>query len=119
MSVPVAPDELARRIDAYGAAAFLVTVGDDGAPHVVSVTASWKDGAVVVGAGRLDAATLLGPAAGEVAVRARQAGVPAHAVCADRALTLFDQRILDLQHVLEAPTVTALEQAGERLARSL
>ena len=72
--------------------------------------------AVVVGEGRLDATTLEGKVAGEIAVRARQAGVPCHAVCGQDALSPFDKRILDLQHVLEAPTLAALEDAGERLA---
>ena len=76
-------------------------------------------GAVIVGAGRLDAGTLLGPVAGEIAVRARQAGVPCFAVCAENGLTLFDQRILDLQQVVEAPSLQALEAAGERIAGSL
>jgi glycerate kinase len=76
-------------------------------------------GAVIVAAGRLHAGTLLGPVAGEIAVRARQAGVPCLAVCAENALTLFDQRILDLQQVAEARSPAALEDAGERLARGL
>ncbi|HEV2815287.1 MAG TPA: glycerate kinase, partial [Solirubrobacteraceae bacterium] len=75
--------------------------------------------AVVTGEGRIDATTLEGKAAGEVAVRCRQAGVPCHAVCGVNALSLFDQRILDLQHVLEAPTLRALEDAGEALAAAL
>jgi glycerate kinase len=73
---------------------------------------------VVTGEGRLDATTLEGKGAGEVAVRCRQAGVPCSAVCGVNALSLFDQRILDLQHVVEAPTLRALEEAGEALARA-
>jgi glycerate kinase len=72
---------------------------------------------VVTGEGRLDATTLEGKGAGEVAVRCRQAGVPCHAVCGASTLSLFDQRILDLQRVVEAPTLEALEAAGEALAR--
>ncbi|HEX8122468.1 MAG TPA: glycerate kinase [Solirubrobacteraceae bacterium] len=75
--------------------------------------------AVIIGEGRIDATTLEGKAAGEAAVRCRQAGVPCHAVCGASALSLFDQRILDLQHVVEAPTLAALEEAGERLAAVL
>ena len=67
---------------------------------------------VVTGEGRLDATTLEGKGAGEVAVRCRQAGVPCHAVCGANALSLFDQRILDLQRVIEAPTLGALRLAG-------
>jgi glycerate kinase len=76
-------------------------------------------GAVIVGEGRMAAASLEGPAAGEIAVRARQSGVPAHGVCAEHALTLFDQRILDLQHVIEAGTRDELEAAGVWLGRHL
>jgi glycerate kinase len=35
-------------------------------------------------------------------VRARQAGVPCHAVVGERALDLFATRILDLQRIVEA-----------------
>ena len=75
--------------------------------------------AVVTGEGRIDATTLQGKGAAEIAVRCRQAGVPCHAVCGSNALSLFDQRILDLQHVVEATTLRALEDAGERLAQAL
>jgi glycerate kinase len=75
--------------------------------------------AVVTGEGRFDATTLEGKAAGEVAVRCRQAGVPCHGICGENALSLFDQRILDLQHVVEAPTLAALEEEGERLVRDV
>jgi glycerate kinase len=75
--------------------------------------------AVIVGEARLDAGTLRGRVAGEIATRARQAGVPCHAVTAERAINLFDARILDLQGVVEAGTVEALEAAGEALAKLL
>ena len=75
--------------------------------------------AVVVGEGRLDAQTLTGKAAGEIAVRCRQAGVPAHAVVGTRALDDFGARVLDLQTVQEAGTPDQLEAAGERLVASL
>lgn len=76
-------------------------------------------GAVIVGEGRMDATTLEGKVAGEIAVRARQGGVPCHAVCGANALTPFEARILDLQQIVEAPTLAALEDAGELLARNL
>ena len=75
--------------------------------------------AVITGEGQIDATTLAGKAAGEAAVRCRQAGVPCHAVCGLNALSLFDQRILDLQHVVEAPALPELERAGEWIARNL
>jgi glycerate kinase len=75
--------------------------------------------AVVIGEARLDRGTLAGRVAGEAAIRARQAGVPCHAVCARNALDPFDVRILDLQAILEAATIEELEVAGERLAAYL
>jgi glycerate kinase len=72
--------------------------------------------AVVVGAERLDERTLLGSAVFEIATRARQAGVPAYAVTAENALSLFDARILDLQVILQARDMRTLRRAGERLA---
>ncbi|MDX6664368.1 MAG: glycerate 2-kinase [Solirubrobacteraceae bacterium] len=75
--------------------------------------------AVVTGEGRIDRTSLEGKAAGEVAIRARQAGVPAHAIVGTRALDLFDQRILDLQTIREAGTLPAIEAAAEALAADL
>jgi glycerate kinase len=75
--------------------------------------------AVVVGEGRLDRTTLEGKIAGEAATRARQAGVPCHAIVGQDALDRFCKRILDLQVVLEAGTREALEAAGEELGRRL
>lgn len=75
--------------------------------------------AVVVGAPRLDASTLDGRVSGEIAIRARQSGIPCHSIAALNALAPFDARILDLQAILEAATIAALEDAGERLAQAL
>jgi glycerate kinase len=72
--------------------------------------------AVVTGEGCLDRTSLAGKVVGEVATRARQAGVPCHAIVGRRALDAFDQRILDLQVVLEAGTPAQLEAAGGELA---
>lgn len=71
--------------------------------------------AVVVGEGRLDATTLEGKVAGELAFRARQAGVPCHAIVGSRAIDAFDVRILDLQAVLEAGSLEEIERAGAAL----
>jgi glycerate 2-kinase len=96
---------------------------EPGAPFVLDVLgfdARLREaGAVIVGEGRLDATTLQGKIAGEIAVRARQGGVPCHAVCGQNALAPFDQRILDIQRVVEAPTLAALEDAGAFLAQNL
>jgi glycerate kinase len=75
--------------------------------------------AVVTGEGRLDRQSLAGKVLGEVATRARQAGVPCHAIVGSRDLDAFDQRILDLQVVLEAGTLVAIGRAGEELAGRL
>jgi glycerate kinase len=75
--------------------------------------------AVIVGEGRLDATTLDGKALAECATRARQLGVPAHAIVAVNALDRFDARILDLQTIVEARDPAALEQVAARLARLL
>jgi len=75
--------------------------------------------AVVTGEGRLDRQSLTGKAVSEVATRARQAGVPCHAIVACNELDAFDQRILDIQAVLEARNVNRLEHAGTRLAAVL
>ncbi|MDW5593796.1 glycerate kinase [Conexibacter stalactiti] len=72
--------------------------------------------AVVVGEGLLDLHTLAGKAPGELATRARQSGVPCFAVVGGRTLDPFGGRILDLQAVLEADTLDALEAAGRTLA---
>jgi len=73
--------------------------------------------AVIVGEGRLDRSTLEGKVAGEIATRARQIGVPAHAIVGQDALSRFDARILDLQAIIEAGDPVALEGAGQRLAQ--
>jgi glycerate kinase len=75
--------------------------------------------AVIVGEGRMDATTLEGKIAGEIATRARQAGVPCHAIVGQNGIDRFGARILDLQVILEATTRAELESAGEQLGRML
>jgi glycerate 2-kinase len=70
---------------------------------------------VVVGDGVLDAGTLRGRPAGEIAVRARQGGVPCHAIAGCDELDPFDRRILDLQAILVASDLGALRAAGRAL----
>ena len=72
--------------------------------------------AVIVGEGRLDATSLQGKIAAEIATRARQIGVPAHAIVGSAAMDRFDARILDLQEILEAGDEPALEAAAATLA---
>jgi glycerate kinase len=75
--------------------------------------------AVIVGEGRIDATTLDGKAVAEVATRARQLGVPTHAIVAVAAIDRFDARILDLQTILEARDIAAIERAAAQLATVL
>jgi glycerate kinase len=120
-----APDELAGAggglagglRGAYGAelragARFVVEALDFDA----RMRAAW---AVVTGEGRLDRSTLDGKIVAEVATRARQAGVPAHAVVGVDELDRFDARILDLQEILTASTRAEIEAAGQILAERL
>jgi glycerate kinase len=71
--------------------------------------------AVITGEGSLDRQTLLGKAVGEVATRARQSGVPCHAVVGQMRMTEFDARILDFESWTEAPTLKAIADAAESL----
>jgi glycerate kinase len=75
--------------------------------------------ALVVGERHLDRFTLGGRVTGEIATRARQSGVPCHAVAGVDAIDRFDARILDLQTIIRAGTITELEDAGEALAAHL
>ncbi len=72
--------------------------------------------AVVTGEGRLDQQSLAGKVVSEVATRARQSGVPCHAVVGTRELDAMGTRILDLDRVIEASTLPELEAAGRSLA---
>jgi glycerate kinase len=75
--------------------------------------------AVVTGEGRLDSQSLSGKVVSEVATRARQSGVPCHAIVGENRLDRFGHRILDLQTVREAGTRANLRRAGETLAAEL
>jgi glycerate kinase len=75
--------------------------------------------AVVTGEGKLDMQSLVGKVVSEVATRARQSGVPCHAVVGTRELDSMGARILDLDRVLEASTLDELEGAGRALAEVL
>jgi glycerate kinase len=62
---------------------------------------------------------LLGKAVGEVATRARQAGLPCHAIVGRMVMTEFDARILDFESVVEAGSAEAVADAAERLVEVL
>jgi glycerate kinase len=74
---------------------------------------------VVTGEGRLDRQTFQGKAVFEVATRARQSGVACHAIVGGSTLDPFEERILDLQTVAEAPTLAELEAAGRVLGAAV
>ena len=74
---------------------------------------------VVTGEGRLDEQTLQGKIVGEIGTRARQGGVPLHAIVGTDALDAFGKRMIDLQVVLTATTAAELEDAGARLGELL
>lgn len=75
--------------------------------------------AVVTGEGSLDQQSLVGKAVSEVATRARQAGVPCHAIVGSSTISTFDARILDLETIIEAETLRQLKVAGRRLGQAL
>jgi glycerate kinase len=75
--------------------------------------------AVVTGEGALDEQTLQGKLVGEIGTRARQAGVPLHAIVGSDRLDAFGKRMIDLMRVLEATTLQEMEAAGEALGREL
>lgn len=58
MSVPVDLDALKSQSEQFGPLAFLVTVNDNGRPHVVSAAIEWHDGQIEAGAGRRTAANV-------------------------------------------------------------
>jgi glycerate 2-kinase len=72
--------------------------------------------AVITGEGKLDEQSLAGKLISEIATRARQAGVPCHAIVGTRELDAFGARVLDLGVILEARTLSELETAGRRIA---
>ena len=75
--------------------------------------------AVITGEGKLDQQTLQGKLVGEIGTRARQAGVPLHAIVGTDALDPFGKRIIDLMRVIEATDLEQLEAAGEALGKEL
>jgi len=75
--------------------------------------------AVVTGEGKLDQRSLAGKVVSEVSTRARQSGVPCHAIVGTRELDSFGVRVLDLQAVFEAGTPRTISAAARRLAEVL
>ena len=75
--------------------------------------------AVVTGEGRLDDQTLQGKLVGEIGTRARQSGVPLHAIVGTDALDPFGKRIIDLMRVIEATDIREIEAAAATLGTEL
>jgi glycerate 2-kinase len=75
--------------------------------------------AVVTGEGRIDEQTLQGKLVGEVATRARQRGVPCHAIVGSSELDRFGRRLLDVDTVTEAATLEEIEAAAAALGDRL
>jgi glycerate 2-kinase len=91
-----------------------------GAPYVLDVL-GFTDrlraaSAVVVGEGRLDRQSVMGKIVGEIAARARDVGVPLHAIVGQAQIDTATASQVNLRSVTEASTLTELESAGERLA---
>jgi glycerate kinase len=70
---------------------------------------------VITGEGRLDPQSLHGKVVGEIGTRARQNGVPLHAIVGVDDLDAFAKRMIDLQLVVEAPTLGAVEASAHEL----
>lgn len=87
----------------------------DGIPHDFDVRLRAAR-TLICGTEHLTRDSLAGTLLAEVATRARQIGVPCHAVARVSQLSAFDARLLDLQTVTEASTPAALRKAGRRLA---
>jgi glycerate kinase len=138
--VLLAPDRFSRHRSAAHAAASLAAglaargwasdvcpLGDDPAPGGWS--AAMREAhfderltaarAVVTGAHTLDPDALVGSLIAEVATRARQSGVPCYAVVWRNGLSAFEQRILDLDVVLQVGAPAGLERAGRELGTML
>ena len=75
--------------------------------------------AVITGEGKLDEQTLQGKLVGEIGTRARQTGVPLHAIVGTDALDAFGKRMIDLMRVFEAKDLAEMESAAETLGREL
>jgi glycerate 2-kinase len=75
--------------------------------------------AVITGEGRLDETSLQGKLVFEIGTRARQGGVPLHAIVGQDALDAFGKRIIDLMVVSEACTLVEIETAAAELGADL
>lgn len=58
MSIPIEIGHLRTAAERQGTTPYLLTVGDDGRPHSVAVSAHWEDGELIAEAGRRTAANV-------------------------------------------------------------
>ena len=58
MSIPVALEKLRAEATRFGATPYLLSVGDDGRPHSVSVAVAWEGDALVAKTGKRSAANV-------------------------------------------------------------
>jgi glycerate 2-kinase len=72
--------------------------------------------AVIVGEGRIDNQSVLGKIVGEIALRARAAGVPLHAIVGRDQLDRAVAAEIGLRSITEAGTLESIEAAGAGLA---
>ncbi len=114
LSAAVVSEALATGLAASGLPARVTTL--DSPDYNAQMLAAY---AVVTGVGHLGAESLTGTLLSEVATRARQAGVPCHAVVGSHALDLFELRILDLQLVREATTLSEIEVAAAEIGAAI
>lgn len=75
--------------------------------------------AVICGEGRIDFQSLQGKIPGEIATRARDAGVPAFAVVGRSDLSPADARRLGLRDIYEAGDPARMREAAQRIAEVL
>jgi glycerate 2-kinase len=75
--------------------------------------------AAIAGEGRIDPQSVMGKIVGEIAGRARAAGVPLYAVVGRNQLDPAVAREIELRSITEATDIAEMEAAGERLAAEL
>lgn len=88
MSVPVDLDALREQVAEHGDHPYLVSVNDDGTPHVTSVTVRVEGDALVVGTGRRTRGNLA--ARPEVSLLWPPAADPAYSLIVDVIATLVE-----------------------------
>jgi hypothetical protein len=110
MSIPVALEKLRAEAERFGATPYLLTVGDDGRPHSVSVSASWEDGVLVAKTGKRTAANAAARKLVSLLWASREAGGYSLIVDGDASLrgTGEDARVIvrPTRGVLHRPAAT-------------